>query len=355
MNENALAVYDNARIDLIKRTIAKGATNDELDMFITQCQRTGLDPFARQLYCMERWAYNKQTRQSERKMETQVSIDGFRLIAERTNKYEGQIGPLWCGLDGQWVDVWLKDGPPAAAKVGVYKAGCREPFWGVARFTEYVQTKQDGQPNSMWLKMPANQLAKCAESLALRKAFPQDLSGLYTSDEMGQTTISTIDTVTGEVIEGSYTPNQPATNGHTNGNGKKLLPIIQPDQVRLSSRGDYEMHIAPGDKPAPSFNDLGNDDSPVAVDVDKVTFYRGKVQSNPRHTVATVCNAATMTGAYKAESHALNAALGISADLEKGAKLTPEDALKLFDKLVERKQQPLIAMPETSTDAGYQG
>lgn len=153
-------------------------TRGDVDVFFHICKRTGLDPFAKQIYMIER--QGKQT--------IQTGIDGFRLIADRTIRSTSETlgfeDTQWCGADGVWRDVWLSEEPPAAARVVVLRN--RERFPGIALFTEYAARKRNGELMQMWATRPAGQLAKCAEALALRRAFPQDLSGLYTSDEMNR-------------------------------------------------------------------------------------------------------------------------------------------------------------------------
>lgn len=164
-NELAKQDFPQEQVELIKRTLAVGATDDELKLFLHQCKRTQLDPLSRQIYFMKRGG----------KVTIQTSIDGFRAIAERSGDYAGQDEP-----------VWGKDGDDAFCKVTVYRFrdNVRYPAAvGVAFWKEYVP--QAGQ-DFMWKKMPRTMLAKVAEALALRKAYPSDLSGLYTGDEMEQ-------------------------------------------------------------------------------------------------------------------------------------------------------------------------
>lgn len=175
-----LAHFDATQIDLIKRTICIGATDDELQLFLAQAQRLGLDPFTRQIHAVKRW----NAAAGREVMITQVGIDGLRLIAERTGDHEGTEGPQWCGEDGQWHDVWLGPGHPVAARVTVYRRGRRVGTVGVAHWAEFAQSKSNGQLTAMWARMPALMLGKCAEAIALRRAYPAELAGVYEPAEI---------------------------------------------------------------------------------------------------------------------------------------------------------------------------
>ena len=175
---------DKQRAALVQLGVDPQVSNADLAVFFHQVARTGLDPFARQIYMIGRWS-REGTKQT-----IQTGIDGFRLIARRaTDHRNGTFGYLpteWCGKDGQWRDVWLQSSPPSASRVTVIRDGAHFP--AVALFTEYAGTKKGGELTQMWATKGALMLAKCAEALALRKAFPQDLSGLYTGDEMQAST-----------------------------------------------------------------------------------------------------------------------------------------------------------------------
>lgn len=178
--------YLNDKAALVRELYAPGTSDMEFEHFIETCATRGLNPLAKQIYCVMRKQKDQVSGKWVMKPTIQTSIDGYRLIAQRTGEYRGQVGPHWCGSDGVWREVWLDEAPPAAARVGVIRQGFSEPLYGVARWSSYVQTTNDGQTTKFWRAMPDVMLAKVAESLALRKAFPEELSGLYTSEEMAQ-------------------------------------------------------------------------------------------------------------------------------------------------------------------------
>ncbi|WP_336991076.1 phage recombination protein Bet [Leucobacter sp. VD1] len=171
------------QLGLVDRSNWKGKQPDAplgvIEAFLMQCQRTQLDPAARQIYAAEMGG----------KWTVLISIDGFRLIADRTGLYRGKKPTEWCGDDGIWRDVWLSSEPPAAARVAVMREGFSEPLVAVATYAGYCPRDRktgDLKPSGQWINNPSNQLAKCAEMLALRQAFPNELSGLYGTEEMQQ-------------------------------------------------------------------------------------------------------------------------------------------------------------------------
>jgi phage recombination protein Bet len=164
--------------------VSQDVTQPELTAFLHECQRTGLDPFIRQIYLIGR----KDKKAGREVYRAQTGIDGYRVIAHRAARRDSvalsYADTVWCGPDGKWRDAWLWEKPPLAAKITVFRDD--RPFSAVATLGEYAARWPDGNLKDMWQRMPANQLAKCAEALALRKAFPHDLGGIYTAEEMEQ-------------------------------------------------------------------------------------------------------------------------------------------------------------------------
>lgn len=168
--------YTRDQVELIKRTVAKGASDDELQLFLIHSQRTGLDPFSRQIHFIKRW----DSREQKEVGAIQTAIDGMRLIASRTNRYRPD--------DDTPRYTYKGDGSLDTAEVRVYAFHQESKIWfpapAEARFDEYAQRTRDGKLFPNWQRMPHLMLAKCAEALALRKAFPAELSGIYSEEEV---------------------------------------------------------------------------------------------------------------------------------------------------------------------------
>jgi phage recombination protein Bet len=167
--------FTSTAVELIRNVAAKGRTDEEVAQLLIMAGKTGLDPLARQIYMIGRW-----DKRAGREIATpQTSIDGYRLIADRTERYApGRESSYVYDDEGQLVS--------ATAFVKKLVAGTWHEVAATAFWNEYRQTDKAGNPTALWAKMPHVMLAKCAEALALRRAFPAELSGLYTAEEMAQ-------------------------------------------------------------------------------------------------------------------------------------------------------------------------
>lgn len=181
---DAFGKMTRAQLELIKRTVAKGATDDELRLFVQVCKGANLNPFLKQVHLVKRW----DSRVGMEVGAIQVGIDGFRAVAEGSGQYAGNDDPVFDGekdieLPATQKVAARKITVPAKATVTVFKLleGQRYGFSATARWEEYYPGAKMG---FQWHIRPYLMLGKCAEALALRKAFPKLLSGMYAQEEM---------------------------------------------------------------------------------------------------------------------------------------------------------------------------
>ena len=217
----ALALVDNARgLELVRRTVAKDCEPAEFDTFIHICRAVGLDPLRRQIYA---FVFGKDNPNS-RRLSVVTAIDGYRAIAERTGNYrpddraprieysddakESAKNPLgivraevtvYKHAHGQWFPVtgeaywdeyapiietgdggseWVDSGYKYPA--GHPKAG--KPKMKKVPIGDVTEALDPQKPN--WRKMARVMIAKCAEAQAIRRAWPDDFSGLEVEEEL---------------------------------------------------------------------------------------------------------------------------------------------------------------------------
>lgn len=243
MQHTAVAQFSQDQLALIRQTVAKDTTPQEFNLFVEVCKYRGLNPFARQIYAIIRNAGDPHKRQ----LTIQTSIDGYRLLAEKSGLYAGQIGPEWCGEDGVWHDVWLSDKPPVAARVGILRKDFSQPTWGIAKYKAfYVET------NPLWKKMPDHMLSIRAESIGLRKAFPDQMSGIYTREEMEQADHDLPTVAPMHVVE--VEPSDVHAQASPQNTPKSNLDLHQPSQNTQAANGTQlpKNRIVAGNALAPS-------------------------------------------------------------------------------------------------------
>jgi phage recombination protein Bet len=190
--------YTPEQLSLVKRTVASDCTNDEFSLFVEVCRRVGLDPFRRHIYAV---VYNKD-KPDKRKMSIITGIDGFRAVAARNRDYR----PDEAEPQIHYSDA-LKD--PVTNPLGIEKAVVKafklspdsewHPVVGVAYWDEFAPIGDEWGKDDItgkwgktgkqylggqWPRMARVMIAKCAEAQALRKGWPEDLSGVYVQEEM---------------------------------------------------------------------------------------------------------------------------------------------------------------------------
>ena len=189
-------VFDDKQRAALAALGIRDASNADLAVYMHYCQKTGLDPFSKQIYMIGRrekrsWRDERGKWQEEwvTKQTIQVGIEGFRVIRDRAARRDGVTveyeNTVWYDASGGAHRIWLSTDAPAGCEVTVLKDGRRFP--AVLTFAEYVQTNSDGRPTGKWGTAPAHQIEKCAEAYALRRAFPHDLGGIYIEEEMAAT------------------------------------------------------------------------------------------------------------------------------------------------------------------------
>ena len=272
------------RAVLVTLGIGPDCTNAELAGYLHFCQRRSLDPFLKQVYLIGR--YDK--REGRNVYRPQTGIDGFRVIARRSADKSGidyeYEDTAWYDAEGNTYDVWLSADPPVAAKVAVVRNGRR--FSAVARYAAYVDLDREGKPKNQWKTNPDGQIEKCAEAKALRRAFPEDLGGLYSDVELEHLEEETpADTIPGRTIRDTVAAKDAGENGNgmaTRQQRNQIVQLLSSNGIVDPAKGLIYMAIVTG-------RDIARSDELTGAEAAQVmsALNRGAHLDDPRFASST--------------------------------------------------------------------
>ena len=180
--------WDREQIDLIKRTVAKGTTDDEFAMFLHYCQQSGLDPLRSQAHCIVR-DYTDRSGKKNRDVQMMTGIDGFRSRAERFPDYRGCQSGVVFADDEFSIDY----GEGRVNHIARYPRKSKDPIgaWCVVRregripYVHWIDWLElYDQRSFAHKKMPEIMARKTTEAQALRHEFPEAFSGIYDPAEI---------------------------------------------------------------------------------------------------------------------------------------------------------------------------
>lgn len=313
------------QLAVLRQIGLEAAEQADVDLFFHVCRMSGLDPFRREIYMIGRKTKvnvreispdtgNERTvERYVEKFTIQTGINGFRKrareIAEQKGIKLGFEGPLWCGEDGVWRDVWPEKAIPVAAKFVVFRDS--EAISFVAHYDEFVQMSgQPPSPNSMWSKMPRNQTGKCAEAGAIQRAFPDELGGLLFEDAAQP-----------EIIDSDGMPAAPAEKRRPEGAG--VAGVRAARERREAQR--QQTAIAAEPMPDP-------DETPAQADL------RKSMRDKLNGAIFATFGELKLNGDEKRRDRLVVIRAIVGREIESTKELTDAELQKLRNGLIDRKR-----------------
>lgn len=185
-NQSVSLQFSRDQIELVKRTVAKGSTDDELQMFLYLAQKYGLDPFRKEIWFIKRAKKNADGKYDYENAESVImtSRDGYLKIAQSDPDFDGvksfvvKEGDHF-EIDAMTDQVVHRFGMKRGKIMGAWAIAYHKKRKPVICFVEFDEYKGTGP---IWSKYPSAMIQKVAEVFVLKRQY--SINGLVTQEEI---------------------------------------------------------------------------------------------------------------------------------------------------------------------------